>query len=87
MASYNKLSRNKIPKPLRLASVPPTDKKINVPRAFEWLPAAWWKTPGSQVKNVMSRYSVVDYFTLKSVMGLNNIELISDRPLDINLIE
>ena len=77
----------KSPNPFWLASAPPTDKKINVLRAFE---AGWggvvWKTLGSQVKNVSSRYSAVDYGGHR-VMGFNNIELISDRPLDINLQE
>src|SRR5882724_2681155 len=77
----------KSPNPFWLASAPPTDKKVNVLRAFE---AGWggvvWKTLGSQVKNVSSRYSAVDYQGSR-VMGLNNIELISDRPLDINLQE
>ena len=77
----------KSPNPFWLASAPPTDKKINVLRAFE---AGWggvvWKTLGSQVKNVSSRYSAVD-FNGGRVMGFNNIELISDRPLDINLRE
>ena len=77
----------KSPNPYWLASAPPTDKKINVLRAFE---AGWggvvWKTLGTQVKNVSSRYSAVD-FNGARVMGFNNIELISDRPLDINLKE
>ena len=77
----------KSPNPFWLASAPPTDKKINVLRAFE---AGWggvvWKTLGSQVKNVSSRYSTLDYNGQK-VVGFNNIELISDRPLDINLKE
>jgi dihydropyrimidine dehydrogenase (NAD+) subunit PreA len=77
----------KSPNPFWLASAPPTDKKINVLRAFE---AGWggvvWKTLGSQVKNTSSRYSAVGYGG-KRVMGFNNIELISDRPLDINLKE
>jgi dihydropyrimidine dehydrogenase (NAD+) subunit PreA len=77
----------KSPNPFWLASAPPTDKKYNVLRALE---AGWggvvWKTLGSQVKNVSSRYSAVDYNGHK-VMGFNNIELISDRPLDINLKE
>lgn len=75
------------PNPFWLASAPPTDKKINVLRALE---AGWggvvWKTLGPQVKNVSSRYSSVDYAG-KRVMGFNNIELISDRPLSINLKE
>ena len=77
----------KSPNPFWLASAPPTDKKINVLRAFE---AGWggvvWKTLGAQVKNVSSRYSAVD-FGGHRVMGFNNIELISDRPLAINLSE
>ncbi len=77
----------KSPNPYWLASAPPTDKKINVLRAFE---AGWggvvWKTLGSQVKNVSSRYSAVN-FNGGKVMGLNNIELISDRPLELNLRE
>src|SRR5258708_10056090 len=75
------------PNPFWLASAPPTDKKVNVLRAFE---AGWgggvWKPRGSQVKNVSSRYPAVDYPGSR-VMGLNNIELISDRPVDINLQE
>ena len=77
----------KSPNPFWLASAPPTDKQINVLRAFE---AGWggvvWKTLGSQVKNVSSRYSAVNYGS-RRVMGFNNIELISDRPLDLNLKE
>lgn len=75
------------PNPFWLASAPPTDKKINVLRAFE---AGWggvvWKTLGSQVKNVSSRYSAL-YSANKKLLGFNNIELISDRPLEINLRE
>ena len=77
----------KSPNPFWLASAPPTDKQINVLRAFE---AGWggvvWKTLGTQIKNVSSRYSSVDYNGSR-IMGFNNIELISDRPLDINLRE
>lgn len=75
------------PNPYWLASAPPADKKYNVLRALE---AGWggvvWKTLGSQIKNVSSRYSSVD-FNGGKVMGFNNIELISDRPLEINLKE
>ena len=75
------------PNPFWLASAPPTDKKYNVLRAFD---AGWggvvWKTLGTQVKNVSSRYSSVDYGGHR-VMGFNNIELISDRPLEANLRE
>lgn len=75
------------PNPFWLASAPPTDKYHNVRRALD---AGWggvvWKTLGSQIKNVSSRYSSVDYNGHR-MMGLNNIELISDRPLDLNLKE
>ncbi len=80
----------KSPNPFWLASAPPTDKEYNVVRAFE---AGWggvvWKTLGEDppVVNV----SGPRYGTLmgpdRHVNGLNNIELITDRPLDINLEE
>lgn len=80
----------KSPNPFWLASAPPTDKEINVTRAFE---AGWggvvWKTLGEDpaVVNV----SGPRYTTLLSqdrrVIGLNNIELITDRPLRTNLEE
>jgi len=77
----------KSPNPFWLASAPPTDKKYTVARAFE---AGWggvvWKTIGEQIKNVSSRYAAIDYGGRK-VMGLNNIALISDRPLSLNLKE
>ncbi len=79
----------KSPNPFWLASAPPTDKKYNVVRAFQ---AGWggvvWKTLGLDppVVNVSSRYGAVEYNGNK-VMGFNNIELISDRPLAVNLRE
>jgi len=77
----------KSPNPFWLASAPPTDKKYNVLRALE---AGWggvvWKTLGTQIKNVSSRYSAVSFNNTR-VMGFNNIELITDRPLDVNLKE
>lgn len=75
--------------PFWLASAPPTDKYYNVRRAFE---AGWggvvWKTLGIDppVVNVSSRYGV-HHDRSRNVVGINNIELISDRPLDINLQE
>ncbi|MBB3174385.1 dihydropyrimidine dehydrogenase (NAD+) subunit PreA [Endobacter medicaginis] len=77
------------PNPFWLASAPPTDKEYNVRRA---LAAGWggvvWKTLGEDppVVNVSSRYGAVSYHG-KRVAGLNNIELISDRPLAVNLAE
>lgn len=75
--------------PFWLASAPPTDKYYNVARAFE---AGWggvvWKTLGEDppVVNVSSRYGVHQDAN-RGVIGINNIELISDRPLDTNLQE
>ena len=75
--------------PFWLASAPPTDKYTNVVRAFE---AGWggvvWKTLGEDppVINVSSRYGVHKNNN-RSIVGINNIELISDRPLQTNLDE
>ena len=79
------------PNPFWLASAPPTDKEYNVRRAFE---AGWggvvWKTlgeAGPPIVNVNGpRYGVV-YGADRRLLGLNNIELITDRPLDVNLRE
>lgn len=78
------------PNPFWLASAPPTDKAYNVARAFE---AGWggvvWKTLGEDppVVNVSGpRYSTL-MSRDRRVLGLNNIELITDRPLDLNLKE
>lgn len=79
------------PNPFWLASAPPTDKEYNVVRAFE---AGWggvvWKTLGEQGPSVVNvngpRYGVM-YSSDRTVVGFNNIELITDRPLEINLEE
>ena len=77
------------PNPFWLASAPPTDKAYNVVRAFE---AGWggvvWKTLGENppLVNVSSRYSA-HYAKNREVIGFNNIELITDRSLEINLRE
>jgi dihydropyrimidine dehydrogenase (NAD+) subunit PreA len=75
------------PNPFWLASGPPTNCGDQVMRAFD---AGWggavWKTIGEPIVNVSSRYSSVDW-NGQRMMGLNNIELISDRPIDTNLRE
>jgi len=78
------------PNPFWLASAPPTDKEYNVVRAFE---AGWggvvWKTLGEDpnIVNVNGpRYGAV-WSKDRTLMGFNNIELITDRPLQINLDE
>jgi len=80
----------KSPNPFWLASAPPTDKEYNVRRAFE---AGWggvvWKTLGIDpaVVNVNGpRYGAI-YGADRRLLGLNNIELITDRPLAVNLQE
>jgi dihydropyrimidine dehydrogenase (NAD+) subunit PreA len=79
------------PNPFWLASAPPTDKEYNVRRAFE---AGWggvvWKTlgeAGPPVVNVSGpRYGAI-WGADRRLLGLNNIELITDRPLEVNLRE
>ncbi|HAR51962.1 MULTISPECIES: NAD-dependent dihydropyrimidine dehydrogenase subunit PreA [Roseovarius] len=81
----------KSPNPFWLASAPPTDKEYNVRRAFE---AGWggvvWKTlgeAGPPVVNVNGpRYGAI-WGADRRLLGLNNIELITDRPLEVNLEE
>ena len=81
----------KSPNPLWLASAPPTDKEYNVRRAYE---AGWggvvWKTlgeAGPPVVNVSGpRYGAI-WGADRRLLGLNNIELITDRPLEVNLRE
>jgi dihydropyrimidine dehydrogenase (NAD+) subunit PreA len=75
------------PNPFWLASAPPTNSGDQVMRAFD---AGWggavWKTLGDPIVNVSSRYGGIDYGNQRMV-GLNNIELITDRPLEDNLRE
>lgn len=75
------------PNPFWLASAPPTNSGYQVQRAFE---AGWggavWKTLGDPILNVTSRFAAVN-FNGQRVAGFNNIELITDRPLEENLKE
>ena len=77
----------KSPNPFWLASAPPTNSGYQVMKAFD---AGWggavWKTLGVPVVNVSSRYGATNYRD-KRMVGFNNIELISDRPLADNLRE
>ena len=81
----------KSPNPFWLASAPPTDKEVNVRRAFD---AGWggvvWKTLGSEGPPVVNvngpRYGAI-HGADRRLLGLNNIELITDRPLEVNLEE
>jgi len=75
------------PNPFWLASAPPTNTGYQVQRAFE---AGWggavWKTLGDPIINTSSRFAAV-HFGGQRVAGFNNIELITDRPLEVNLKE
>lgn len=79
------------PNPFWLASAPPTDKEYNVVRAFE---AGWggvvWKTLGADGPPVVNvngpRYGAL-HGPDRRLIGFNNIELITDRPLTVNLAE
>lgn len=77
----------KSPNPFWLASAPPTNSGAQVHRAFE---AGWggavWKTIGAPVLNVSNRYGAWHYGGQK-MLAINNVELISDRPLEVNLRE
>lgn len=77
----------KAPNPFWLASAPPTNSGYQVQRAFE---AGWggavWKTLGDPILNVSSRFAGTS-FGGQRVAGFNNIELITDRPLEVNLKE
>jgi len=58
-----------------------------IERAFD---AGWggavWKTLGDPIVNVSSRLASIDHGAMRMI-GLNNIELITDRPLEVNLRE
>ncbi|GIL01141.1 MAG: dihydropyrimidine dehydrogenase subunit B [Alphaproteobacteria bacterium] len=81
----------KSPNPFWLASAPPTDKAYNVTRAFK---AGWggvvWKTLGEEGPPVVNvngpRYGAI-WGADRRLLGLNNIELITDRDLYVNLRE
>ena len=79
------------PNPFWLASAPPTDRETNVVRAFK---AGWggvvWKTLGEDGPPIVNvggpRYGAI-HGADRRLLGFNNIELITDRPLEINLQE
>lgn len=75
------------PNPFWLASAPPANSGRQVHRAFE---AGWggavWKTIGPPVLNVSNRYGALHHGNHRMI-AINNVELISDRPLEINLRE
>ena len=75
------------PNPFWLASAPPTNTGEQIMRAYDhgW-GGAVWKTLGTPIRNVTSRFAA-NHWGDQRMMGLNNIELITDRPLDVNYAE
>ena len=75
------------PNPFWLASAPPANSGAQIMRAFD---AGWggavWKTLGSPIQNVSSRFGATNYGSMQAI-GFNNIELITDRPLETNFRE
>ncbi len=75
------------PNPFWLASAPPANSGDQVQRAFD---AGWggavWKTLGTPIQNVSSRFGAIRWRGNNGV-GFNNIELITDRPLEVNFRE
>ena len=75
------------PNPFWLASAPPANSGDQVKRAFD---AGWggavWKTLGQPIQNVSSRFGATGYRGTAAI-GFNNIELITDRPLETNFRE
>ncbi len=78
----------KSPNPFWLASGPPTNTAYQVRNAFDagWGGAVWKTLTDDPIVNVASRYGGISLNNQK-LMGLNNIELISDRSLEDNLRE
>jgi len=77
----------KSPNPFWLASAPPANSGDQVMRAFDmgW-GGAVWKTLGDPIVDTSSRFGSMDVNGTRMV-GFNNIELITDRPLEVNLKE
>jgi dihydropyrimidine dehydrogenase (NAD+) subunit PreA len=77
----------KSPNPFWLASAPPANTGEQVMRAFDlgW-GGAVWKTLGEPIIDTSSRFGSLDVNGTRMV-GFNNIELITDRPLEVNLRE
>ncbi|MCY0993867.1 NAD-dependent dihydropyrimidine dehydrogenase subunit PreA [Nannocystis sp. ILAH1] len=75
------------PNPFWLASAPPANSGAQIMRAFD---AGWggavWKTLGTPIQNVSSRFGALHFKGTRAI-GFNNIELITDRPLEVNFRE
>ncbi|MCR4404033.1 MAG: NAD-dependent dihydropyrimidine dehydrogenase subunit PreA [Candidatus Acetothermia bacterium] len=77
----------KAPNPFWVSSGPPSNTLYQLNRAFE---AGWggfvWKTLSDPLLNVTNRYGGIHYGRTRAI-GINNIELVSDRPREENLRE
>ncbi len=84
---FTEMAGIRSPNPFWLASCPITNTGDMVARAFD---AGWggavWKTLGEPITNVTSRLGALN-LDGNRLVGLSNIELITDRPLDVNLAE
>ncbi|MCI0581806.1 MAG: NAD-dependent dihydropyrimidine dehydrogenase subunit PreA [Chloroflexi bacterium] len=84
---YTEMAGIRGPNPFWLASCPITNTGEMVARAFD---AGWggvvWKTVGDPITNVTSRLGALD-IDGRRIVGLSNIELISDRPPEVNFAE
>ena len=92
MAGGTKCPHLKPPSPASNARIPsgsrpprpPTAANRSCAPSTQGWGGAVWKTIGEPITNVSSRYSSIDW-NGQRMMGLNNIELISDRPIEVNL--
>lgn len=77
----------KAPNPFWLASAPPANSGLQIQRAFGvgW-GGAVWKTLGVPIQNVSSRFGATNIRGVQGA-GFNNIELITDRSLEVNFKE
>jgi dihydropyrimidine dehydrogenase (NAD+) subunit PreA len=84
---FTEMAGIRSPNPFWLASCPISNNAEMVSRAFD---AGWggavWKTVGEPIRNVTARLGTFNQGS-RRIVGINNIELISDRPTDVNLAE
>jgi dihydropyrimidine dehydrogenase (NAD+) subunit PreA len=76
------------PNPFWLASAPPANTGYQVMRAFAagWGGAVWKTLCQEPIVNTTSRFAGLTIGAYR-MLAMNNIELITDRPLDVNLRE
>ena len=79
----------KSPNPFWLASAPPTDKEYNVVAPSRRAGAAWCGRRWARTRRSSTPPRATARCTMAAtrMIGFNNIELITDRPLEVNLRE